>query len=80
VMMGGQAGSAGHLSIGAGAQIAAKTGLHQDVPAGAVFGGYPAVEVRLWRRSTSALARLPGLLRRLRRVERSLGIGSDEET
>lgn len=74
VQVGGQAGSAGHLTVGSGARIGAKAGLHQDVPAGSVYSGYPAVEIRLWRRVQAALVRLPDLVRRMRRVERALGI------
>src|SRR6266480_3956319 len=48
---------------------------HAGVPAGAVYGGYPASEVRVWRRASAALLRLPEALRRLRRVERALGLG-----
>src|SRR5207244_2718221 len=59
VMLGGQVGSAGHLAIGEGAQVAAQSGLHRDIPAGAQYGGYPAVEVSVWRRITAALPRLP---------------------
>jgi UDP-3-O-[3-hydroxymyristoyl] glucosamine N-acyltransferase len=81
VMVGGQAGFAGHLTVGDGAQLAAKAGVHNDVPAGAVYGGYPAVEIRGWRRMMGALPRLPELFRRLRRVERILGLegASSEE-
>jgi len=79
VMVGGQAGSAGHLTIGEGARIGAQAGVHQDVPPGEVYSGYPAVEIRLWRRVNAALTRLPGLLRRVRRVERVLGLGKPEE-
>jgi UDP-3-O-[3-hydroxymyristoyl] glucosamine N-acyltransferase len=81
VMMGGQAGAAGHLSIGDGAQIAAQTGIHDDVPPRAQYGGYPAMEARRWRRVTVSFPRLPELFRRLRRVERALGLGgsADEE-
>src|SRR5439155_1160200 len=61
--------------IGDRAQVAAKSGVHGDVPAGAVYGGYPASEVRVWRRASAALLRLPEALRRLRRVERALGLG-----
>lgn len=77
VMLGGQAGSAGHLTIGDGARVAAKSGVHNDLPAGGTYGGYPAVEIREWRRSMSALGRLAGLLRRIRRVERALGLKDD---
>jgi UDP-3-O-[3-hydroxymyristoyl] glucosamine N-acyltransferase len=79
VMMGGQAGAAGHLTIGRGAQIAAQTGVHGDIPDGGVYGGYPAMESRIWRRVTVAFARLPELFRRVRRLERSAGIAADED-
>jgi UDP-3-O-[3-hydroxymyristoyl] glucosamine N-acyltransferase len=74
VMMGGQVGSAGHLTVGDGAQIAAKSGLHRDIPDGAQYGGYPAVEMRSWRRVSASLPRLPELFRRVKRAERALGI------
>jgi UDP-3-O-[3-hydroxymyristoyl] glucosamine N-acyltransferase len=76
VMMGGQVGTAGHQTIGDGAQLAAKSGVAGDVPAGTVVGGIPAVEIRTWRRSVAAWVRLPELLRRMRRVERALGLES----
>jgi UDP-3-O-[3-hydroxymyristoyl] glucosamine N-acyltransferase len=79
VMLGGQVGSAGHLTIGDGAQVAAQSGIHSDIPAGTVWGGYPAMDVRLWRRVTSAVMRLPELLRRVRRLERAVGTGSPDD-
>jgi UDP-3-O-[3-hydroxymyristoyl] glucosamine N-acyltransferase len=79
VMLGGQVGVSGHLSIGDGAQVAAQSGIHGDIPAGAVYGGYPAVQIRGWRRVTSSLPRLPALLRRMRRVERALGLEPDDD-
>jgi UDP-3-O-[3-hydroxymyristoyl] glucosamine N-acyltransferase len=78
VMVGGQVGFAGHQTIGDGAQFAAKSGVPGDVPAGAVYGGYPASEIRAWRRGVAALARLPDVLRRLRKIERRLGVESAE--
>jgi len=74
VMMGGQAGAAGHLAIGDEVQIAAQSGIHRGIPARAQYGGYPAIEGSLWRRVTAALPRLPELFRRVRRIERQLGI------
>jgi UDP-3-O-[3-hydroxymyristoyl] glucosamine N-acyltransferase len=74
VRMGGQVGSAGHLRIGDGAQIAAQSGVPNDVPAGAVVAGYPAVDIRTWRRVAAAVLRLPELLRRVRRIEAALGL------
>lgn len=58
VVAGGQAGISGHLKIGTGAQIAAKSGVIADVPAGAKYGGYPAAPVREWHRRTIFLSRL----------------------
>ncbi|HUI25076.1 MAG TPA: UDP-3-O-(3-hydroxymyristoyl)glucosamine N-acyltransferase [Candidatus Kryptonia bacterium] len=82
VRMGGQVGCAGHLTIGDGAQIAAKSGVPNDVEPGATVGGIPAVDMHLWRRVSAGLLRLPELLRRLRRIERQLGIAprSDAES
>ena len=76
VRIGGQAGAAGHLTIGDGAQVAAQSGVPNDVPAGATVGGYPATDIRVWRRVSAALPRLPELLRRVRRLEKTLGFRS----
>jgi len=58
VVVGGQAGFAGHLRIGRGARVAAKAGVMRDIPAGATFGGFPAMPARQWHRQSVALARL----------------------
>jgi UDP-3-O-[3-hydroxymyristoyl] glucosamine N-acyltransferase len=70
----GQAGAAGHLTIGAGAVVGPQSGLHKDVPAGARVLGSPQREERGFHRAMAALARLPGLLQRVRAIERRLGI------
>jgi UDP-3-O-[3-hydroxymyristoyl] glucosamine N-acyltransferase len=46
VALGGQAGVGGHVSIGAGAQVAGQSGVLSDVPAGARWGGTPAMPLR----------------------------------
>ena len=58
VVVGGQAGFAGHLRIGGGSRVAAKSGVMRDIPAGATFGGFPAMPARQWHRQSIALARL----------------------
>jgi UDP-3-O-[3-hydroxymyristoyl] glucosamine N-acyltransferase len=58
VVVGGQGGLAGHLHIGQGAQIAAQSGVHRDVGAGEIVGGYPAVPILEWRRQAAILKRL----------------------
>ncbi len=56
--LGGQAGLTGHLTIGPGAQIAAQSGVMKDVPAGAKWGGSPAVPQREFLRQGAILRRL----------------------
>lgn len=58
VMLGGQVGVSGHLHIGNGVKVAAQSGIGTDVPAGATYGGYPAMPVRDWHRQTVALSKL----------------------
>ena len=70
--LGGQVGAAGHLSVGEGARVAAQSGIANDVADGAIVGGYPAMEVGLWRRVSAAVHKLPELLRRVRRLERAI--------
>lgn len=72
--LGGQVGSAGHLRVGADSRVAAKTGLSKGIPDGAAVGGYPSMEMGLWRRVLAASHKLPELLRRVRRLEERLGM------
>jgi UDP-3-O-[3-hydroxymyristoyl] glucosamine N-acyltransferase len=66
VILAGQVGVAGHCSIGDGVIATAQSGIPNDVPAGRVVSGYPAIENRQWLRSVAAFNRLPELLRSLR--------------
>ncbi len=47
VVLGGQAGLTDNSTVGEGAQIAAGSGVHGDVPAGARWGGSPAKPMKL---------------------------------
>ncbi len=71
VILGGNVGTAGHQVIGAGSMVAAKSGVHGDLPPGSIVGGYPHLDVRLWRRVVASLPKLPELIRRVRRLERA---------
>jgi UDP-3-O-[3-hydroxymyristoyl] glucosamine N-acyltransferase len=55
VWIGGQVGVKDHVRIGAGARLAAKSGVIGDVPPGATVAGFPAVPRLRWLR---AMARL----------------------
>lgn len=57
VSVGGQAGIADHIKVGEGAMLSAKAGVIGDIPKGAVFAGYPAVERGLWLRGYARLYR-----------------------
>ena len=49
---------ADHAVIGRGATVAGRAGVVGSVPAGEVWGGYPARPIRQWLRETALLARL----------------------
>jgi UDP-3-O-[3-hydroxymyristoyl] glucosamine N-acyltransferase len=58
VVLGGQCGSAGHLSIGDGAMFAARSGITKSLEGNKIYGGFPAIEIRLWRKMQAALLKL----------------------
>lgn len=72
-------GSAGQLEIGDGAFVGARSGLHHDVAPHSRVYGSPAVEERVWHRQLAALKHLPQALRRLRVLERQLGLRGEGE-
>lgn len=78
VMTGGQTGITGHATIGDDVICAAKTGVVGSVPKGAQVAGFPQVPIARWRRLYAALNYLPDALRRLRRIEKKLGIRREE--
>jgi UDP-3-O-[3-hydroxymyristoyl] glucosamine N-acyltransferase len=70
VILAGQVGVAGHCKIGDGAIATAQSGIPNDVPAGAVVSGYPAIDNKLWLRCSAVFHRLPELMKALRRAPR----------
>jgi UDP-3-O-[3-hydroxymyristoyl] glucosamine N-acyltransferase len=67
-VLAGQAGIGGHITIGAGARIAGQAGVFGDVPPGESWSGYPARPHRESLRATSALFKLPGILKKIERL------------
>jgi UDP-3-O-[3-hydroxymyristoyl] glucosamine N-acyltransferase len=59
-MLGGRVGVADHLTVGAGAQIAAGSAVLNDVPDGARHGGYPAKPLRQFLREQAWLSNAAG--------------------
>jgi UDP-3-O-[3-hydroxymyristoyl] glucosamine N-acyltransferase len=68
VILAGQVGVAGHCKIGDGAVATAQSGIPNDVAAGAVVSGYPAMDNRQWLRSVAAFGRLPEMIRQIREL------------
>src|SRR5262249_27400374 len=65
-ILAGQVGAAGHLTIGDRATLTAQSGVPTDVPADALYSGYPAMDNLAWRKSVAVFNRLPDLQRELR--------------
>lgn len=71
VILAGQVGVAGHCKIGDGVIATAQTGIPNDVPAGSVVSGYPAIDNKLWLRCSAAFHRLPELMKAMRSTTRT---------
>jgi UDP-3-O-[3-hydroxymyristoyl] glucosamine N-acyltransferase len=67
-ILAGQVGAAGHLTIGDGATISSQSGVPTDVPAAAIYSGYPAMDNLAWRKSVAVFNRLPDMQRELREL------------
>ena len=69
VILAGQVGSAGHLDIGDGAVITSQSGMHLDVPPGAVKSGSPVMENKVWLKMVAVLKRLPEMQKMIRHLQ-----------
>jgi UDP-3-O-[3-hydroxymyristoyl] glucosamine N-acyltransferase len=66
VILAGQVGVAGHCMIGDGVIATAQSGIPNDVDAGKVVSGYPAIDNKQWLRAVAVFARLPEIAKALR--------------
>jgi len=67
VILAGQVGVAGHCKIGDRAIATAQSGIPNDVEAGTMVSGYPAIENRQWLRAVAVFNKLPELAKAIRR-------------
>jgi len=58
VVMGAKSGAVGHLTIGKGSQIAAKTGVTKSLPPGKKWAGWPAKNIDLWKKELIEIRKL----------------------
>ncbi|WP_417581438.1 UDP-3-O-(3-hydroxymyristoyl)glucosamine N-acyltransferase [Pelagibacterium sp.] len=58
VVMGGGAGTAGHLRLGAKTLVLARSGVTHSFPSGSNIAGAPAQDVKMWKREIVAVRRL----------------------
>src|SRR5579862_5994150 len=70
VVLAGQVGSSGHLTVGEGAQVYAQSGIGRDVAPGERISGSPAFAANEWLRAITAFPRLPEPLKSLRELKR----------
>ncbi len=78
VVLAGQVGVADHVRIGAGAVVLAQSGVTKDVGAGQVVYGHPAQPRRKELAEQAARRFLPELLRRVKTLERAVGLKGKE--
>jgi len=62
----GQVGVVGHCKVGEAAIVTPQSGVANDVAAGALVSGAPAVDHKLWLKYSAILPRLPEMARALR--------------
>lgn len=70
VLLGGRAAVTDGVEVGEGAVLLASAATSHPVEPGAVLGGSPARPRWQWLRETAALRELPGLVRRVRQLEK----------
>jgi UDP-3-O-[3-hydroxymyristoyl] glucosamine N-acyltransferase len=71
VILTGQVGVVGHCKIGDGAIVTPQSGVPNDVPAGQIVSGSPAIDHKLWLKSSAIIPKLPEIARAVRRAAKT---------
>ena len=61
VVLGGQVAIKGHIRLDDGVMVAAKSGVHSNVPKGTIVSGIPAIPHKDWLKASAIFAKLPKL-------------------
>ena len=72
VLLAGQVGSSGHLTVHQGAIVYAQSGIGGDVAPGARISGSPAFAANEWLRAVTAYAKLPEMVKTLRELKKRI--------
>jgi len=72
VMMAGQTGVTGHVRIGQGARVGAKSAVLQSVDAGGFVTGHPAINHPVWKKAAAAFRHLPSMKKRIAALEQRI--------
>ena len=72
VLLAGQVGSSGHLTVHEGAIVYAQSGIGGDVEAGGRISGSPAFAANDWLRSVTTFPKLPEMLKSLRELKKKV--------
>jgi len=67
VILTGQVGVVGHCKVGDNAIVTPQSGVANDISAGAIVSGAPAVDHKLWLKYSAILPRLPEIARAVRK-------------
>jgi UDP-3-O-[3-hydroxymyristoyl] glucosamine N-acyltransferase len=73
VVLAGQVGVAGHITLGRGCRVGAKCGVNKSLEPGKDYGaGMPPMERTHFLRTAATIPKLPEISRRLRLLEKEL--------
>jgi UDP-3-O-[3-hydroxymyristoyl] glucosamine N-acyltransferase len=72
VVLAGQVGSSGHLTVHEGAVVYAQSGIGGDVEKGGRISGSPAFAANEWLRAVTAFQKLPELLKTVRELKKKV--------
>lgn len=72
VIIAGQVGLRDHINIGKGARLIARTGITQNVPAGATISGFPAQNHNKELKYQATLRRVPEMMITIKKLQKQL--------
>lgn len=71
-MFGGQVGVAGHIKVGDHVNVGAQSGIPGNTKSGQTLMGYPAIDPKLFARSSAVYKKLPEMYTELNRMQKEI--------